>query len=298
VALLGLPDDLGVTLNHGRAGARAGPGAFRAALGKYGCAWDAVAGRELSAVVWDAGDVTPAGGESEESLHETHRRVTEAAGTLHRAGLTVVCVGGGHDLTFGAVRAFSKHVGGAIGGANVDPHLDVRATVGSGMAFRSLIEAGAVEAKRFTTLGVGRFANTREHSEWLRARGGTIVPVDAVKSEAAFRMTVALQHAAGGLSLASQAAAPVFVSFDLDSLDAAHAPGVSAPNPQGLTPQEAAAIAEAAGRDSNVRHFDLMELNPAHDEQGRTARVAALLFLSFLAGFEARLHPPAREGRA
>jgi arginase family enzyme len=77
----------------------------------------------------------------------------------------------------------------------------------------------------------------------------------------------------------------LFVSFDLDVLDAAHAPGVSAINPAGWTCARPKPGWRACGADPRVRCFDLMELNPAHDPDGRTARVAAHLFLSFLQGF-------------
>jgi arginase family enzyme len=48
---------------------------------------------------------------------------------------------------------------------------------------------------------------------------------------------------------------------------------------------DAVRLAEAAGRDARVGHFNIMELCPPHDPDGRTARVAALLFLSFIAGW-------------
>lgn len=80
----------------------------------------------------------------------------------------------------------------------------------------------------------------------------------------------------------------LFVSFDLDVLDAAHAPGVSALNPAGWNVREAGAWVRACGADKRVRCFDLMELNPRFDADGRTARIAAHLFLTFLSGFAQR----------
>ena len=79
------------------------------------------------------------------------------------------------------------------------------------------------------------------------------------------------------------------MSIDLDGIDSAFAPGVSAPSPMGLGAlAHAAGLAEAAGADARVGHFNLMELCPAQDRDGRTARVAALLFLSFVAGLRRR----------
>lgn len=278
VALLGLADDLGVRLNNGRPGAAQGPTAFRAALAKYGTDWDAVHRRDSGALVWDAGDLAPAPGQDEAALRETHRRVSEACLALHRAGMTVLCIGGGHDLTFPAVRAFSQQTGATVGGLSIDPHLDVRETPGSGMGFRALIEGGHIDPAAFTVLGAGRFANSRTHCDWLESCGGAIVPMELVQKDHLPPMAEALQRAGDSR----------FVSFDLDSLDAAYAPGVSALNPCGLSTREAAALVRLAGADPRVRHFDLMELCPPHDEQGRTARVAAFLFLSFLSGFAGR----------
>lgn len=278
--LVGLPDDLGVRLNHGRPGAAEGPAAFRAALARFGSAHDLATGVALP-VVFDLGDVVPASGDDAQALAQTHDRVTAALVEAHRAGLPVVCIGGGHDLTFASVRALSQAAGGAVGGVNVDPHLDVRETIGSGMPFRQLIEQGLLNPASHTTLGVGRFANSQAHVHYARARGVTLVDAGALAHQPVAHLRTALDRAALGTR-------GVFVSFDLDSIDAAHAPGVSALNPCGLPVRDAAAMCEVAGADPRVRHFDLMELCPAHDEQGRTARVAAMLFLSFLSGLSRR----------
>jgi arginase family enzyme len=63
---------------------------------------------------------------------------------------------------------------------------------------------------------------------------------------------------------------------------------VSAPNPLGLGVRDAARLAEAAGARPEIQHFDLMEHNPDHDHDARTARTAALLFLQFVVGLEQR----------
>lgn len=296
VALLGVPEDLGVALNHGRLGAAEGPTGFRRAMMRYGVAFDALGRSEMGVRVWDAGDVTPAApeefGDGPESriaaLHETHRRVTERARELHRRGLIVVGIGGGHDLTFPMVRALSQVVEGAVGGINVDAHLDVRAEVGSGMPYRYLIEGGHVDAARFVEYGIGRFVCRGDHLAWLHERGGTVVTADEALGD---RMTVeqafatALpRHIEGGREVVRDG----FVSIDLDAIDAGSAPGVSALNPMGLPVSLVARIAERAGRHPGVRHFDLMELSPPHDVEGRTARVAVHLFMHFLAGVCAR----------
>jgi len=257
IALLGLPDDTGVRMNHGRTGAAGGPKAFRAALASFGAA-DSAAGP--LPLVFDAGDVMPTG-----SLEKTHERVTAATMALLELGLLPIAIGGGHDLTFPFVRAVAaKHP--KLAGVYFDAHLDVRETAGSGMPFRRLVEDCGVSALHLH--GFRPLANSREHLEWFRAHGGR-THLDPS-------------------SIALPKTKDIFVSFDLDVLDAAHAPGVSALNPAGWTVREAEAWVRACGADPRVRCFDLMELNPAHDPDGRTARVAAHLFLTFLQGFAQR----------
>ena len=280
VALLGLPDDLGVRLNGGRPGACEGPNAFRSALAGYGVSWDGRRGVDLDGIVFDAGDVIPAPGDGEAALLETHARVEAAAQQLHSAGLVVACIGGGHDLTLPAVSALAEHAGLAVGGINFDAHTDVRDKVGSGMPFRRLIEKGSLSPTAFVELGLGRFANAGGDLEWLIAQGATTRRADDLLDLQAFEQRAL--PAAMELALRTESAA--FVSIDLDGIDASQAPGVSAMNPSGLSVRHAAALAEAAGRERRVWHFDIMELCPPHDVAGRTARVAAHLFLSFIAG--------------
>jgi formiminoglutamase len=274
-ALLGLADDLGVRLNGGRVGARGGPTAFRAALARYGVPWDGLRQRALDLPLYDAGDVTPAPGDDESALLETHDRVERAVAALREHGLIALCVGGGHDLSLPALRAVSASVGAPLGGVNLDAHLDVREKVGSGMAFRRLIEGRQLDARRFVEIGLGRFVNDQRDLEWLHARGGTAIHAEVVFEHG-------LDHTAA-LELAS-AEGPAFLSIDLDAFDQGVAPGVSAANPLGLSLRDAAPLCEAAGARREVQHFDLMEFNPNHDLDGRTARGAALLFLHFIAG--------------
>lgn len=296
VALLGLPEDLGVSLNNGRPGAAKGPSAFRRAMLRYGRTYDTLAQAEIPTNIVDAGDICPAApeefGEGKDAqiaaLHETHRRTTERARQLHQRGLIVVAVGGGHDLTFPTVRALSEVSKSPVGGINVDAHLDVRPEPGSGMPYRALIEGKHLDPTRFVEFGIGRFTCDGEHVRWLNEQGSTIVTADEALRE---RMTVeqafatALpRHIEGGKEVVRDG----FVSIDLDALDAGMAPGVSALNPMGLPVPLVAQIAERAGRHPGVKHFDLMELSPPHDVEERTARLAVHLFLHFIAGVAAR----------
>lgn len=289
LALVGLPDDTGVTLNLGRPGAALGPTAFREALARYGSPFDARLNLTLNTPITDLGDITPAtpddhAGDPVAALHETHRRTTEVLLEVHRAGLIPVCIGGGHDLTFPTVRALAQHLNAPVGGVNVDPHLDVRDTPGSGMPYRALIESGHLDPKRFVEYATARFVNAREHLAYLAERGATTVTLDRVH-DGHWPVRAALGMAAPDPD------STAFLSIDLDVLDASIAPGVSALNPMGLDLRTVCEFAERAGANPRIRHFDIMELSPPHDVDLRTARVAALIFLHFVAGFAQRETP-------
>ncbi len=284
VGLLGLPDDLGVQLNHGRPGAAEGPTAFRGALARYG-ALESEPAHAIPRVV-DFGDALPLQVAEPAALDETHRRVTAAARAIAESGYLPVAIGGGHDLTFAFVRGVLEACGmtepgsasdqggpGSIGprlsGVYFDAHLDVRAEPGSGMPFRRLIEACGVGS--LTVCGLDELSNTREHATWFQEHGGR--RYDGPPESFAWPST------------------PTFVSFDLDVIDQAFAPGVSAMSPCGWTPDLAARWCRAAGRNPTTICFDIMELSPVHDERGRTARLAARLFLEFLRGVSERGTP-------
>ncbi len=266
IGLIGLADDLGVRLNNGRPGAKEGPRAFRAALARYGVAdppgWDWPA-------VFDAGDIVPAPGSDESALRETHGRVTEAVAALLDLGLFPIGIGGGHDLTFPFVRAAAKRLGIAAG-VYFDAHFDVRETAGSGMAFRRLVEDCGI--RTLHVHGLSPLVNSREHWNWFKAHGGRMD--QSVDESADLDQPFPTD--------------PSFVSLDLDVVDASEAPGVSAPNPAGWSAGMLEVSLETCGAVPGVKCFDIMELNPSFDQDGRTARVAAHALLWFLRGFARR----------
>lgn len=275
VALLGIPDDTGVELNGGRLGAKGGPAAFRAALAKYGVASPADEGEGPGYPrVFDAGDIVVGA-----DIHETHDRITEATLAILELGLFPIAIGGGHDCTFAFVRGLARAFG-PMSGMYIDAHLDVRPEVGSGMPFRALIEGGF--ASNLLCLGMNPLVNTREHAEYFKSKGGKIVKAGEAISLGKWFSGMQGGATSGGADLRA------FVSLDMDAFDASCAPGVSALNPCGYLVRQIEDVARFAGRSRAVRCFDIMELNPVFDADGRTARLAAHMFLTFLRGLAER----------
>lgn len=212
-------------------------------------------------LVYEAGDVLPAG----DDLDETHRRVSAASEALVKAGFFPIGLGGGHDLTFAFVRGVIDGLpeeDAPRAGVYLDAHLDVRETPGSGMPFRRLIEDCGVES--LTITGFESKVNSNAHFWWFSEHGGT-------------RNNLRAPGEKDG-----PPESPYFASLDLDAIDISQAPGVSAANPCGISARRARRWIRKNLDSRQLRCFDIMELSPPHDDQDRTARLAAYLFLEAL----------------
>jgi formiminoglutamase len=266
VALLGFASDTGVTRNQGRAGAAGGPAALRRALANL--AWHG------ERPAWDAGDVAVEGEELETAQGELGSAVARLLGDGH---LPVV-MGGGHEVAYGSFLGLAEWAARqaappALGVVNLDAHLDLRAgRASSGTPFRQIAEACAGRGWpfRYLCLGVDEASNTaalldtaaRLGARWRRDRDCTPARLDEVRAElAAFLATVGAVH----------------LTVDLDALPAAVAPGVSAPAARGVALEVVEALVDVALASGKVRLFEVAELAPGLDPDGRTGKVAARL---------------------
>jgi formiminoglutamase len=274
VAIVGFPSDEGVRRNGGRQGAVEGPRVIREAL--YRLTPDARASHAFVSLLErtvDLGDVRVSG-----DVEEDQARLARVMCPLLQGGTLVVVLGGGHETSYGH---FLGYVGAdiSIQILNWDAHADVRPLVEglghSGSPFRQALEHASGRCQRYDVAGLQPHSTARSHVGYVRDRGGRIV----------WRHDVG--HGAVHQLLAG-ADGPVLASFDLDAVDAAAAPGVSAPNVGGLSDEVWLEAAYVMGRSVVVRSMDVVELNPRFDVDGRTARLAALTVWHFLRGVAAR----------
>jgi len=276
IALIGFASDAGVSRNHGRPGAAGGPLALRRGLANL--AWHG--GND--ARLYDAGDVTCAG----DALEEAQSSYAERLAGLLRDGHFVVGLGGGHEIAWAAHSGLERALAGdprfeRLGIVNFDAHLDLRRpeTAGrgtSGTPFLQIAEARAARGLdfRYLCIGASEAANTPALFDRARSLCATIV--------------TDLEAAQPGASLQLQrfieASSAVYLTFCLDVLPPAVAPGVSAPAGLGVALHRAVALLKDAltacghGRPgSKLLLADIAELNPRFDLDGRTARTAARL---------------------
>jgi formiminoglutamase len=276
VALLGFACDAGVRRNHGRPGAAAGPHELRRYASNL--AWHGAKDERLH----DAGDVAC----EDDRLEAAQASFAARLAHLQRQGHFTIGLGGGHEIAWATYQGLAQALDGdprlqRLGIVNFDAHLDLRQPEApgcgtSGTPFLQIAESRAAAGLpfRYLCLGASEAANTPALLARARALGTQVIfDVDAGErsTEETLRGFIAESSA-------------VYLTFCLDVLPPAVAPGVSAPSGLGVALHRAVAllrnVLEACGHGqpgSRLLAADVAELNPAHDADGRTARTAARL---------------------
>jgi formiminoglutamase len=278
--LLGFPQDEGVQRNHGRTGAAAAPHEIRSHLYRL-TPWDGENDVDLAALPpLDLGNLHIEG-----SLEQTQAALGDVVAAVLASGAVPIVLGGGHETAYGHYLGYvaAKRPVGII---NFDAHLDVRPCHGehghSGSPFRQALEhpERPLPGTHYVCLGAQPHAVSRAHWLYVRERGGVVRWGGEVADHLAEQFAQQRDRLA--------ATGSVYVSIDADVVRSADVPGVSAPNALGLSGAEVAACARLAGQSAAVSSFDLVEINPRHDQEGQSARWAALVVWQILVGLTLR----------
>jgi formiminoglutamase len=280
--LVGFPQDEGVLRNHGRPGAAEAPNAIRHWLYRL-TPWDAVDGADLARLrLLDLGNLRIGG-----NLEESQQALGEVVAAILASGAIPILLGGGHETAYGHYLGYVA-AGLSVGILNLDAHLDVRPwTTGhghSGSPFRQALEHSErpLPGNRYVCLGAQPPAVSREHLSYVHQKGCTVHWRSEIQGDLNRTFAEECQRLMGE-------AGRVYVTLDADVVQTADVPGVSAPNPLGLSGAEVASCARLAGATPGVSSFDLVEINPSLDRDGQSARWAALTIWHFLAGLAVRL---------
>ena len=272
VAILGVPFDSGTSY---RSGARLGPREIRAqsSLIRLYSYFLKVSPFEKLAVV-DAGDVDapPVGIEPAYAAIEAGvRRIVDAAATPF-------VVGGDHSISLPCLRAVAaKH--GPVALVQFDAHIDTWGDYFGGKyfhgsPFRRAIEEKLVDPKRYVQVGIrGPMYGEEEDFTFQRDLGVTTIDIGMVKD--ALETTIARVRGIVGSH-------PVYVTFDIDSVDPAYAPGTGTPEVGGLTSYEAQVLVRGLAG-ANMIGGDVVEVAPVFDGPGQiTAVLAANILFELL----------------
>jgi agmatinase len=268
--IAGAPFDIGTTF---RSGARFGPEAIRRASrmlvdGDHPGRWVNPAALDLA----DIGNFSLALGDLPRSLALLE---AQAAGIAH-----LVTLGGDHSLTLALLRAL-KRSQGAIGLVHFDAHVDAWPDsfgnpYGHGSVFYHAITEGLLDPKRMVQIGI-RSPVPRAVHDWVVSQGVTIVTAEAVHIGGPAAAAAAIRSVVGEQ--------PAYLSFDIDALDPAFAPGTGTPEIGGLASWQVQAILRGL-HGIRFRGMDVMEVAPPYDLAEVTALAAATIaweYLSLLA---------------
>jgi arginase len=219
------------------------------------------------------------------------RRISGAVATSIQAKHFPLVLGGDHSLSVGSIRGAAKHK--KLGVIWVDAHADFNTAETTpsgnihGMPLAALCGLGdprlvclwdevppVIDPKRVAVIGARDLDLGEKHN--LREAG---VMVQSMEQIDRIGMVSALEKA---LDRVSREVDGIYLSFDMDSLDPRHAPGVGTPVPGGLTFREAHLACEVVAETGKLIGMDIVEVNPILDVQNQTALLAVEFIRSAL----------------
>lgn len=268
VALTGLPMDLGVT---NRSGTRFGPRAVRMVdrIGPYNHALDCLPLQELA--VADIGDCPFT---SRYDLEQSHRDIEAHIAAIMDAGALPLSVGGDHSVTHPVLRAVGRH--GPVGLIHIDAHCDTGGkTDGTkfhhGGPMRNAVLDGVLDPQRAIQIGIRGAAEYLW--EFSYASGMTVIHAEEIDGLGIPAIVERAKRIVGD--------GPTYLSFDIDAIDPAFAPGTGTPEVGGLSPREALQLLRGL-RGINLVGGDVVEVAPQYDANDATAPIAAQVLFEII----------------
>ncbi|HXM68705.1 MAG TPA: agmatinase [Candidatus Acidoferrum sp.] len=256
--VVGVPLDVNSSYLRGAAGA---PQKIREALSSE--AWNSWSelGVDVAGAFGDAGDLRLSN--SAKEVGHDFAEIEQAVSALVAKGERPVLLGGDHSVTYPILKGFAGH-NAELTILHFDAHPDLYdefegSRVSHACPFARIMEEGL--AKRLVQIGI-RTLN-RHQSEQAEKFGVEMVPMTALPAFDRVKVR-----------------GPVYISFDMDVLDPAFAPGISHHEPGGMTVREA--IAHLHALEGTIVGADIVEYNPGRDIGGMTAMVAAKILKEIL----------------
>ena len=270
-AFIGSPLDIGTSL---RSGTRFGPRQLRSEsvmIRPYNMATGAAPFDSLS--VADLGDVAI----NTFNLLDTVRLIEAHYDQVLEHDVIPLTLGGDHTLTLPILRAMKKKYG-KIGLVHVDAHADVNEhmfgeKIAHGTTFRRAVEEGLLDCDRVVQIGLRAQGYAADDFDWCREQGFRVVQAEECWHRSLTPLMAEVRERVGG--------GPVYLSYDIDSIDPAWAPGTGTPEIGGLTTIQALEIIRGC-RGLELVGCDLVEVSPPYDTTGNTALLGANLLYEML----------------
>jgi agmatinase len=272
-AIYGIPWD---STSISRTGANYGPRGIREISSQfltYNATWDFDLADALSPVDCGDCDVVLANAE------KTFERAEHDIGQILAAGAVPATLGGDHSVTIPAVRAVRSHVSNP-GLVLIDTHLDTAQDVGGEQLNHCCPITRAVDAgfdpTKIALVAISGWMNPRTELSFCREHGITVIWLEDIWDRG---VPATLEQA---LEVAGNGTDGIYLSVDVDSLDAAYAPGTCVPTPGGLTTRELLELVRGVAGHGLVG-VDVVETAPSLDASSATAAIAGRVIMDALA---------------
>ena len=210
-----------------------------------------------------------------------HEEIRAFFARVHAAGIRPLSCGGDHSMSLPILRAIAREA--PVGLIQIDAHADTGDSyMGSayhhGAPFKIATDEGLIDPARTSQIGIRGSVHTMEMWKYSYDTGMRVMLIEELE-ERGWRACIDEAVARAG-------AGPVYVSFDIDALDPAFAPGTGTPEAGGLTMREAQGmIRRLAGLD--IRGADMVEVSPPFDVAGMTALNGATVMFELLCAMAA-----------
>lgn len=257
-----------------RTGQRLGPEAIRkvsTTLRPYNLALDVDIFEHCSGV--DFGDVPVVAG----YIEETYTRIEATLDPLIAAGVIPVLMGGDHSVTLPELRAVAK-THGPVALIHFDAHTDTNDQYFGkpyyhGSPFRRAVEENILVAENSIQVGMRGSVYSKDAYGDSAALGFRVITMSAAREMGIYKLLETVRERVGQVK--------VFVTFDIDVVDPAFAPGTGTPEVGGFTGGEAVELVRGL-KGLNFAGFDVVEVLPAYDPAEITALLAANIMYEFL----------------
>jgi guanidinobutyrase len=268
---VGVPMDIGTS---NRSGTRHGPRQIRAEscmLRPYNMATGAAPFDSLQ--VADIGDVAI----NTFDLKKSVKLIEKAYDRILALDCVPLTLGGDHTLTLPILRAMAKKHG-PVALVHVDAHADINdemfgEKIAHGTPFRRAVEEGLLAQDRVFQIGLRGSGYSPEDFNWPRKQGFTVVTAEECWHKSMTPLMAEVRKKIGNH--------PCYLTYDIDSLDPAFAPGTGTVEIGGLTTWQALEIVRGC-KGLNLVGGDLVEVSPPYDPSGNTALIAANLLYEML----------------
>ena len=268
IALIGVPFDLGV---YNRAGARLGPKAIRnvAMFGSFNH-HNKISPSALCRIA-DIGDVPI---QHRYNLDEGLRDIEKYYHKVMDAGITALTAGGDHSISHPILKAVGRDA--PVGLVHVDAHCDTDGWMGNskfyhGAPFRNAVLDGVLDPER--TIQIGIRGPAEPAWEFSYESGMTVIHIEDFVEMGVKAVIRKTREVVGD--------GPTYISFDVDGLDPAYAPGTGTPEVGGLTTREAQVLIRGL-RGLTLVGGDVVEVAPQYDPTTNTARAGAQMMFEIL----------------